>query len=197
MKTSSKQRGLALALMCAAIGCDKFSAPSQQGGQENEGKNSNAPIDKPAEHKAQVGVTELGKSGVSGHLTLLALPDHAGVSIQGEITGLKPGLHGFHVHEVGNCNSADGMSAGGHFNPTAAPHGDPEAAASHVGDLGNIVADAKGQATVNIIKRAATLNGPSSLVGRAIIVHGGEDDLKSQPAGQAGNRVACGVIEAL
>lgn len=197
MKTSSKRRGLAFALLCTATGCEKFSASSNQANTTQESKASSAPVDKPAEYKAQVAVTELGKSGVSGHLTLLALPDHAGVSIQGEIVGLKPGLHGFHVHEVGNCDSVDGMSAGGHFNPTAAPHGDPEAAASHVGDLGNIVADAKGQATVNIIKRAATLSGPSSLVGRSVIVHGGEDDLKSQPAGQAGNRVACGVIEAL
>jgi Cu-Zn family superoxide dismutase len=147
--------------------------------------------------KAQCAIVGLGvtRGQVKGSVVLEELAD-GGVSIKGTVSGLTPGRHGFHVHEHGNCHSADGLSAGGHFNPTNAPHGATEATHSHVGDLGNIVADASGRAVIDLVKKPATLKaGPSSFLGRSLIVHAAADDLKSQPAGGSGSRVGCGVIK--
>jgi Cu-Zn family superoxide dismutase len=116
------------------------------------------------------------------------------VEIHGEIMGLKPGMHAFHVHEFGDCSSPDAMSAGAHFNPEGAPHGGPHTAKRHVGDLGNIKADGTGKASVQIQDAAIKLSGPHSILGRSLIVHADPDDFKSQPAGNAGARVGCGVI---
>lgn len=144
--------------------------------------------------RAQAAISGLGGSKVSGSLMLQEMED-GGVSIEGTISGLTPGLHGFHVHEHGNCSAKDGTSAGGHFNPTEADHGDTDHTVSHMGDLGNVEADAQGVARVHIVKKPATLRaGPSSFLGRAFIVHAQADDLKSQPAGDAGQRLGCGVI---
>ena len=110
------------------------------------------------------------------------------------VVGVGGGLHGFHVHEFGDCSSPDAMSTGGHFNPTGMPHAAPTAGKRHVGDLGNIEANADGVATLDIIDPAMTFAGPTSIIGRGLIVHAKADDLKSQPAGAAGDRVACGVI---
>jgi Cu-Zn family superoxide dismutase len=116
------------------------------------------------------------------------------VKVTGEITGLAPGLHGFHIHEFGDCSSSDGKSAGGHFNPTGVEHGGPDSQKHHVGDLGNIEANGEGVATVNVTSELIEFEGDNSILGRGLIVHAGQDDLKSQPSGNAGGRVACGVI---
>jgi Cu-Zn family superoxide dismutase len=115
------------------------------------------------------------------------------IEISGEITGLKPGMHAFHVHEFGDCSAPDAMSAGGHFNPEGMPHGNPHSKKRHVGDLGNIQADNTGKAVVNIRDTEIKLSGPRSILGRGLIVHAAPDDF-SQPVGNAGGRVACGVI---
>jgi Cu-Zn family superoxide dismutase len=119
------------------------------------------------------------------------------VEVTGEITGLTPGKHGFHVHEFGDVSSADGMATGPHFDPDMTKHhGGPEDAAKerHGGDLGNIEADDSGKATIKMMDKVIQLHGPHSIIGRALIVHGKADDLKSQPAGDAGPRIAQGVI---
>ena len=116
------------------------------------------------------------------------------VEITGEIVGLTPGPHGFHIHEFGDCSAPDATSAGEHFNPTGMPHGAPEDPRRHVGDLGNIVADAYGKATLRMTDKMIQLHGPNSIVGRSVILHANPDDFKSQPAGNAGPRLACGVI---
>lgn len=117
------------------------------------------------------------------------------VLVQGEITGLKKGKHGFHVHEKGDCSAADAASAGGHFNPTHAEHGSPKSSMRHVGDLGNINADKNGKAKFNFKDKVLRLTGENSIIGKSLILHADKDDLKSQPAGNAGKRVACGVIQ--
>ena len=117
-----------------------------------------------------------------------------GVRVVADIHGLTPGPHGFHIHEYGDCSSPDAMSTGGHFNPTGAMHADRTARHRHVGDLGNIEADARGHARLDLIDPALTFTGPTSILGRGLIVHEKADDLRSQPAGAAGGRVACGVI---
>lgn len=116
------------------------------------------------------------------------------IAIKGEIRGLTPGKHGFHVHEFGDCSAPDATSAGGHFNPTGAPHAAHDADKRHVGDLGNIEANAEGVATIDITDDMMTMEGAKSILGRGLIVHAKADDLTSQPSGEAGGRVACAVI---
>jgi Cu-Zn family superoxide dismutase len=118
-----------------------------------------------------------------------------GVRVVAHVTGLTPGNHGFHIHEKGDCSAPDATSAGGHFNPGGAPHGAPDAMARHEGDLGNLVADASGVAHYDRVDKHLSFDGPQSILNRALIVHASADDLKSQPAGNAGARVACGVIQ--
>jgi Cu-Zn family superoxide dismutase len=136
-------------------------------------------------------VHPLGDSHVSGKVTFTQTK--GGVEIVGEFAGLKPGKHGFHVHEFGDCSMADGTCAGGHFNPDGKPHGAPEAAERHAGDFGNIKAGADGKASYKRTDTVVKLNGPRSIVGRSIIIHAAPDDF-SQPTGNAGARVGCGVI---
>lgn len=128
----------------------------------------------------------------------LSIEDQRGVlRIRGEITGLTPGVHGMHIHETGDCSAPDASSAGGHFAPHSSQHGAPSQAATlhHAGDLGNIVADGSGVASIDVIDDSLSLSGGESIVGRAIILHSEPDDLVSQPSGNAGDRVGCAVIE--
>lgn len=119
-----------------------------------------------------------------------------GVLITGEVSGLAPGKHGFHIHEFGDCSSADGSSAGGHFNPTHSKHGGPDHADRHAGDLGNIVANEFGVGVYSRVDTMIQLNGPNTIVGHSLIVHSLPDDYTTQPTGNAGGRLACGVIVA-
>lgn len=117
-----------------------------------------------------------------------------GVRVLARIEGLTPGLHGFHVHEFGDCSAPDGTSAGAHFNPAGAPHAGPHDAVRHTGDLGNVEANAEGVAVVDYVDPKAGFEGETSILGRGVIVHAKPDDLKTQPTGDAGGRLACGVI---
>jgi superoxide dismutase, Cu-Zn family len=117
-----------------------------------------------------------------------------GISIIADVEGLTPGKHGFHVHEYGDCSSLDGKSAGGHFNPENKKHGAPDDSERHVGDFGNLVADENGKAHYERIDTFISFSGINNIIGRAIIIHAGEDDLVTQPTGNAGSRLACGVI---
>jgi Cu-Zn family superoxide dismutase len=131
--------------------------------------------------------------GVSGTVTFTQTGN--GIQVVADIHGLTPGLHGFHIHEYGDPRSPDGKSAGDHFNPTGAPHAGPTMTPRHVGDLGNIEADAKGHAKLDMIDPALSFVGPTSILGRGVVVHVKADDLKTQqPPGNAGGRVAVGVI---
>lgn len=121
-------------------------------------------------------------------------PAGSGVKVKARVTGLAAGTHGFHVHEFGDCSAADFASAGGHFNPMSQPHGAPQAKARHVGDLGNIEAGADGVATLDWTDSQLAFDGHHGVVGRAVVVHAKADDLKTQPTGDAGGRLACGVI---
>jgi len=114
------------------------------------------------------------------------------------VQGLKPGQeHGLHIHEVGDCSSGDGMSAKGHFNPFGKPHGSPGTAERHAGDLPALKAEKNGRAKVDVEVDVITVTpGPASIIGKAVIVHADPDDYKTQPTGNAGARLACGVIRA-
>ena len=114
------------------------------------------------------------------------------------VQGLKPDQeHGLHIHEVGDCSSGDGMSTKGHFNPQGKPHGHPGAMESHAGDLPALKANKAGRANVQVDVSGITVTpGPASIIGRGLIVHADPDDYKTQPTGNAGARIACGVIQA-
>ena len=147
-------------------------------------------------HEAEVNLASASGSLVSGHLAIRPMGD--GVHIAGEVGGLKPGdTRGFHIHEKGDCSAADASSAGGHFNPGAQAHGRAGQGAHHAGDTDNIVADARGVARINAHVRGVSLGGGAAndIAGRAVIVHAAADDYTSQPTGNAGARVACGVIQ--
>jgi superoxide dismutase, Cu-Zn family len=168
-----------------------------QAGDQPAAKPAGAPAAKPAVAAAQRAVADLKPtqgSTVQGKVTFTA--EKGGVHVVADLTGLTPGEHGFHIHEKGDCSAPDGTSAGGHFNPGGKPHGAPDAAEHHAGDLGNIVADATGKAHLDAVFSFMTLAGPDSIVGHGFIVHAAADDLKTQPTGNAGARQACGVIQA-
>lgn len=117
-----------------------------------------------------------------------------GVVVQGMVTGLEPNsVHGFHIHEFGNVTSGDGSSLGGHYNPSSVPHGLPGAITMHAGDMGNITADAHGTAQVSGTFSGVNINGENSVLGRGVVVHANPDD-GGQPTGNAGGRIAFGVI---
>jgi Cu-Zn family superoxide dismutase len=169
------------------------------------GVESHAPAPKPTREEAaapaagelQVAVaalSPLGGSGVTGTVTFREEPG-GGVFIEAHVNGLSAGAHGFHVHEWGDCSAADGSSAGGHFNPDAAEHAGPDHPMPHVGDMGNLTADASGHAMLTLISRRMTIGeGPNDVLGRAVIVHANADDLSTQPTGNSGGRIACGII---
>ncbi|MGZ8938014.1 MAG: superoxide dismutase family protein [Limisphaerales bacterium] len=118
-----------------------------------------------------------------------------GVRVTANIEGLTPGKHGFHIHEKGDCSSADFTSAGGHFNPTNSKHGSPTDPEHHVGDFGNIEANEQGVARFERVFNWLTFKGTNSILNKAVIVHAKADDLQTQPTGDAGGRIACGVIQ--
>jgi Cu-Zn family superoxide dismutase len=117
------------------------------------------------------------------------------VRVVAKVSGLSPGPHGFHIHEKGDCSAPDAMSAGGHFNPASKPHGDPAGAEHHGGDMPMLQADASGNAMLDATIDVVTIgSGAGDIVGRAVVVHKDADDFKTQPTGNSGARVACGVI---
>jgi superoxide dismutase, Cu-Zn family len=142
--------------------------------------------------KAVCVLAPVGKSGVSG---TIVFEESAGrMHISGKITGLTAGKHGFHVHQFGDItDEAKGMSAGGHFNPHNMPHGAPAARSRHVGDLGNITADSDGTATVDDYDSMITFSGSNNIIGHSLVVHAKPDTFDG-PTGNAGDRVAVGVI---
>jgi superoxide dismutase, Cu-Zn family len=143
---------------------------------------------------AQVGPTTQGSA--KGTVTFTDVGDGK-VKVVADIEGLKPNSkHGFHIHE-GSEVGPDGMKAGGHFNPGKHQHGGPMAGEHHAGDLGNLEADASGKAHLEITLDDVTIGGAeSNIVGRTVIVHAGQDDLKTQPTGNSGGRIGGGVIKA-
>ena len=120
-----------------------------------------------------------------------------GIVLTVRVEGLKPGAeHGFHIHEKGDCSSGDGMSTGGHFNPAGKPHGKHDDAERHAGDLPSLKADANGRAEATFTLGGLGIGGGAAdIVGRGLIVHAQPDDYKTQPTGNAGARLACGVIQ--
>lgn len=142
---------------------------------------------------AQARVEARSGSQVSGTVSFTPRGDL--VLVEAKVSGLTPGPHGFHVHEAGDCSAADASSAKGHFNPSGQPHGHHGKAERHAGDLPNLVADASGSANYRAeVKGLQLTSGAGGILGRSVVIHADADDYVSQPAGNSGKRVACGVI---
>jgi Cu-Zn family superoxide dismutase len=117
------------------------------------------------------------------------------VEVQVDLTGVPAGVHGFHIHEMGDCGD-EGKSAGAHFNPLSMPHAGPDSASRHAGDFGNVTAGENGEVHSTFITRSVTVReGTMSVVGRAVVLHRDRDDLRTQPSGNAGEPIACGVVQ--
>jgi len=160
-------------------------------GQEHSVSLTPAPDMQVSQHAICVLYPTKGNS-VTGTVIFTETSD--GVKVMADIKGLTPGKHGFHIHEFGDCSSPDGTSAGGHFNPENKSHGAPMDMNRHMGDMGNVVAGADGSAHLEYVDHMIQLSGPESIIGHSMILHKSEDDMKTQPTGNAGPRVACGVI---
>ncbi len=178
---------IAIAATIVTVGC----------GQAPETQQATAtPPPAPAAEAMQAMATLQPREGstAGGTVTFTAIP--GGVTIHAEVHGATPGKHGLHLHENGDCSAPDFSSAGGHFNPTGAPHGGPNAPEHHAGDLGNITVGEDGTGTLDLTSHMLTVKeGPASVLGKAVVLHAGEDDLASQPSGSSGERIACGVVE--
>jgi Cu-Zn family superoxide dismutase len=199
-------RLLALVLLLPLAACADESAPVDADDDPLSTVSPDAELDTASTPLSMRGVMEevdasaelrpTEGNDVRGLVTFADAED--GVLVVAEVSGLAEGMHGFHIHETGDCSAPDATSAGGHYNPTGAPHGAPDAPSDerHVGDLGNLEAGADGRARYERIDSVLPLSGPNSIIGKAVIVHAGQDDYTSQPTGDAGSRLACGVIEA-
>jgi Cu-Zn family superoxide dismutase len=142
-------------------------------------------------------VAELqGRSGSSVGGKVSFFETNGGLRVEALVTGLTPGEHGFHVHEAGDCSAPDASSAKGHFNPAGRAHGHHASSEHHGGDMPNLVANAAGEAQYSAVLGGLSLTGQNGVVGRSVVIHADPDDYKSQPAGNSGKRVACGVIAA-
>jgi superoxide dismutase, Cu-Zn family len=142
--------------------------------------------------KAVAVITPTASSKVAGMVVFVKADK--GVKITVDVTGLTPGKHGFHIHEFGDCSAADYTSAGPHFMMAGESHGAPDASMSHNGDMGNLEADATGKAHLELTDPNVSFSGATSIIGRAIVIHDKEDDLKTQPTGNSGARIACATI---
>lgn len=178
---------LALALTLALAGCAASPPRTEQG--------VGGPMQTQGGLMAVATLTPTQGSTVHGLVMFHEMDGH--LMVHAVVSGLPPsGVFGFHVHEVGSCASSDGSSAGGHFNPGAQPHG-PQGGPHHAGDMPALQAGANGVADQEFMLDGPTLAaGPTSLVGRSVIVHAQADDYATQPTGNSGARVACGVIAA-
>ena len=145
---------------------------------------------------AQAKATIEPKSGstVTGTATFTEVPG-GGVKVVVDVQKAPPGTHGLHIHEKGDCSDPEAKSAGGHFNPTSMNHAGPMDKEHHAGDLGNIDVKADGTGHLEITSTMLTVApGANSVVGKAVVFHEKADDLKTQPTGNAGGRLGCGVI---
>jgi Cu-Zn family superoxide dismutase len=146
-------------------------------------------------NKTVVNLESKSNSKTTGVITIWETNNS--IKVIANIKGLKPNSeHGFHIHEKGDCSAKDAKSAGGHFSPEMSKHGAPDTIHSHLGDMGNLQSNSDGVASVSIeIKKLnISQNNKFSVKAKAFIIHQEKDDLKSQPSGNAGARIACGVI---
>jgi Cu-Zn family superoxide dismutase len=146
--------------------------------------------------KAESQMHSSARKNLKGIITIEDLKDE--IKVTADVSGLKPNQRlGFHIHENGVCQGPDYKTAGDHLNPYGQPHGDPNGKIRHLGDMGNLESNANGEAKKVILLPKSQMDDLNMLIGKSIIIHSKADDMKTQPTGDAGDRVACGLIEAV
>lgn len=183
------------ALLAAAlcVGCEKEPQGTPAGGAGGQPATVPAATGDAAA-TANIKKAEAHTGEVTGTVKFYEQED--GVRVVADVKGLSPGLHGFHIHEKGDLSDPKLTSAGPHFNPGGHQHGGPEAEMRHAGDLGNLEADAQGNAKLDKVFKGFSIKGEKDgIVSRSIIIHAKADDLKTDPSGESGDRIAGGVIE--
>jgi Cu-Zn family superoxide dismutase len=163
-----------------------------------QSSDSSAPVaavEAAKEVKASAALEPRAGSQTTGSVSIAPMGN--GIHVEVKVANATPGKHGVHFHEKGDCSAPDATSAGPHWNPDSGTHGAP-GAGHHAGDLGNIEIGADGTGTLSVHLDGYTLTeGPKGVLNRALIVHAKEDDLTTQPTGNSGDRIACGVIAAM
>lgn len=183
-RISSTLVSLALAL---AAGATLAAADTNDAAAQASGRRQ--PTSARAQLDARSGSTTTGKATFK--------EKNGQVKVTVEIRGATPGTHGIHLHENGDCSAPDATSAGAHFNPHQTMHGAPVSDPHHAGDFGNIIVGANGKGKLTLTMKGLTVaSGAQSVVGRSLVVHAAPDDLQTQPSGNSGARIACGVISA-
>jgi len=189
---------LLIAIPMVVIACskpnDSVSKPAATSAPATPSMTS-TPAPAPATTGAQAVLGATAGNKAEGTLSIALESD--GLRIRGDLSGLDPASeHGFHVHENGDCSAPDASSAGGHFNPQGKQHGKPGSDQHHAGDMFNIMADAQGLAKVDSLVTGVVLGGGGDIdvLGKAIVLHKKADDYMTQPSGDSGDRIACGVI---
>jgi superoxide dismutase, Cu-Zn family len=180
----------ALLFILSALFVAGCNSANRQSDQEKESNADNDIATAKAIMEASSG------SNVTGQATFTA--ERGKVRFEFSVQNLSPGPHGVHLHEKGDCSAADASSAGGHWNPTMKPHGRRgEGTAYHKGDVGNMEVGEDGKGTLNLLVEGWTIGGADStdILGKSVIIHEKADDFESQPAGNAGSRISCGVIK--
>jgi Cu-Zn family superoxide dismutase len=162
--------------------------------EDGPGKDSHAALHAGTGAHAMASIESRSGSTVTGSATFTET--EGGVLVEVEVHHAPPGWHAVHVHEKGDCSAPDAVSAGGHFNPGSKAHGSPDAPDHHAGDLGNMSVDENGEGRhVRLMPELTVADGEFSVRGRALVVHASADDLVTQPTGNAGGRIGCGVIQ--
>jgi Cu-Zn family superoxide dismutase len=182
-------------VFCAACTHKNTSQPALDKATSEVYQAAAKPVEAQGPLSAQATMKPAKKQKAKGVIHFMQSGDK--IKVEAMLEGLKPGPHGFHIHEKGDCSAADFTSAGGHFNPAHKSHGGLEATEKHGGDMGNINADAKGKAKLTLELSGISIGGAEGILGKAVIIHENSDDFKTQPTGNAGGRIACGVIEDL
>jgi Cu-Zn family superoxide dismutase len=180
---------LAVAISAALVFVGGFRSDAASGSAKASGNRGAAKsLEATAKLESKSGSTVTGEADFK--------EKSGGVEITVEIKGAKPGPHGVHLHDKGDCSAADASSAGGHFNPDSKTHGAPNADPHHAGDFGNMTVGANGTGKLKLTVKGLTVApGPNSVVGHALVIHADPDDMKTQPSGNSGARVACGVVQ--
>jgi len=190
----SHSAAILLVLSIAVGGCE--------GGRRDagEGPQPGMAADSPAADTAAASVTATVQNATGKELGTLTLTDVAeGISLSGQLTGLPPGQHAIHLHQAGKCDPPKFEAAGDHWNPTNAAHGTEAPKGPHLGDLPNLTVGRDSSVSVQATSPGGSLRGQNPLLdqdGASVVIHSGRDDYRSQPSGNSGDKIACGVVTA-
>lgn len=184
-----------IGLVCPSLSFSQSEAPTAQSTQQQAAPEKTTGATGPGDLIAETTLKPTKGSKAGGQVFFFTTED--GLRVHAAVTAATEGVHGIHIHEKGDCSAPDASSAGGHWNPTKGEHGAPNEPEKHAGDLGNIVVQANGTGIAEMVlldSAHENLDDWSAIIGKSVVLHSGRDDLNSQPAGDSGDRIACGVI---